>query len=523
MEDDAFHSEELRCSCNGDGTHYRKDRNSMIEIILSDKAYENDVYPLVKAFYPSETIKIYEQGEAKVLQSRIASDCDTMLTLLMELEKDKIELSVTLRGESTVRHTLTLTEQLSKPQYKNAMKRFLYSCISGLTGRELPWGILTGIRPTKLVYDLIEQGEYEEVIYQHMKKEYLCSEEKIAMSLEIANRELKLLRDMDYQDGYSLYIGIPFCPSTCLYCSFTSYSVEKYSIYVDQYLQALEKEIRFAATCFPGRKLTTVYLGGGTPTTLTAEQLNSLLSLVRELFDFTQVKEFCVEAGRPDSITREKLEVLKKQGVDRISINPQSMQQRTLDLIGRKHTVTQVKEAFRLARETGHDNVNMDLILGLPGENISDVRDTLCQIKDLQPDSLTVHTLAVKRAARLNQEKESYAKLQATDVSVMLSETIRFAQENAYLPYYLYRQKNMADNLENIGYAKFGKEGLYNILIMEEKQTILALGAGGMSKFVFHQENRIERVDNVKSVTDYINRIDEMIERKRHFLTNNSV
>ncbi len=495
--------------------------SDMIEIILSDKAYENDVYPLVKAFYPSEMIKVYEQNEQRTEAN--ASDQETKLTLELELKQDRFELSIALKGESQIRNSHNLTENLAKPQYKNEMKRYLYSNISKLTHQELPWGILTGIRPTKLVYDLIEQGVDEEEIYRHMKKEYLCSEEKIAMSIEIANRELKLLKDMDYQNGYSLYIGIPFCPSTCLYCSFTSYSVEKYSSYVDVYLQALEKEIRFAATCFPGRRLTTVYLGGGTPTTLSAEQLNSLLGLVRELFDFTHVREFCVEAGRPDSITREKLEVLKKQGVDRISINPQSMQQRTLDLIGRKHLVTQVKEAFHLARETGHNNVNMDLILGLPGESILDVQDTLSQIKEMDPDSLTVHTLAVKRAARLNQEKESYAKMKATDVSAMLAETIRFAKENAYLPYYLYRQKNMADNLENIGYAKFGKEGLYNILIMEEKQTILALGAGGMSKFVFHKENRIERVDNVKSVTDYINRIDEMIERKRHFLENNTV
>lgn len=497
--------------------------SNRIEIILSDQAYENDVYPLIKAFYPSDTIKVYDLDEAKVLLSEVSSDCEPKLTIELELRRDGFQLSVTPKGEPVVKASLTLIKELSKAQYKNAMKRFLYTELSKRTNQEMPWGILTGIRPTKLVYDMIEHGEGEDEIYRHMKQEYLCSEEKIAMSIEIAKRELRLLKDMDYQNGYSLYIGIPFCPSTCLYCSFTSYSIEKYSSYVEQYLQALEKEIRFAATCIPGKRLTTVYLGGGTPTTLSAEQLHSLLSLVRKQFDFTHVREFCVEAGRPDSITAEKLEVLKKLGVDRISINPQSMQQKTLDLIGRKHSVTQVKEAFRLAREVGHDNVNMDLILGLPGENLADVSDTLSQIRELNPDSLTVHTLAVKRAARLNQEKESYEKLQANDVSAMLAETIRFAKENAYLPYYLYRQKNMADNLENIGYAKNGKEGLYNILIMEEKQTILALGAGGMSKFVFHKENRIERVDNVKSVTDYINRIDEMIERKRHFLENNTV
>lgn len=511
----------------------------MIEIILSDKAYENDVYPLVKAFYPEESMKVYDRSEAAEIEKAYhltrekmvsqellqieQQSCIGKLVIELELAETQMKLTITSDNSTIVKDLLQLSNKLPKPQYKNAMKRFLYTKVSELTMKTLPWGILTGIRPTKLVYELLEHGEDKETIYSHMGKEYLCSEDKIALSIEIAQRELQLLNEMEYRKGYSLYIGIPFCPSTCLYCSFTSYSVTKYSEYVEQYLVALEKEIRYAATCFLDQKLTTVYFGGGTPTTLTAEQLDRLLCLVREQFDFTHVEEFCVEAGRPDSITREKLEVLKKWGVDRISINPQSMQQKTLNLIGRMHTITQVKEAFHLARETGHENINMDIIIGLPGETAQDVEDTLNQIKELQPDSLTVHTLAIKRAARLNQERESYADLQASNVPDMLKHTMEFAKENAYLPYYLYRQKNMADNLENIGYARYGREGLYNILIMEEKQTILALGAGGMSKFVFHQENRIERVDNVKSVTDYINRIDEMIERKRHFLKDNSL
>lgn len=501
----------------------------MIEVILSDKAYENDTYPLVKAFYPEEVIKIYEAEEYRLLKTEINSDRSDLancpeksnVKLIVEFTKEYIEITFTDVEGSERKETIDVSDKPHKLQYKNAMKRCLYHILSDVTNRSLPWGILTGIRPTKLVYELLEKCEEEEAIYQHMKEEYLCSDHKIGMSIDIARREEQLLKEINYQNGYSLYIGIPFCPSTCLYCSFTSYSITKYSDYVEKYLEALAKEICFAATCLTGKKLTTVYFGGGTPTTLSAEQLDRLLGLVREKFDFTQVKEFCVEAGRPDSITREKLEVLKKWGVSRISINPQSMQQKTLDLIGRKHTVEQIKEAFALARDTGHDNINMDIIIGLPGENPNDVADTLTQIKALNPESLTVHTLAIKRAARLNIEKENYSDMKASEVPQMLEQTIHFAKENAYLPYYLYRQKNMADNLENIGYARYGKEGLYNILIMEEQQTILALGAGGMSKFVFHQENRIERVDNVKSVTDYISRIDEMIARKQTFLENN--
>jgi oxygen-independent coproporphyrinogen-3 oxidase len=512
----------------------------MIDIILSNKSYENDVYPLVKAFHPEETIKVYEteeyhqrkvesserkaQGSQLIEHNKDTDEFDELSReLRIEFNEDCIRIQyAVVMGNSHVQDQM-ISATTQKSEYKNALKRFLYAILSEATHRTLPWGILTGIRPTKLVYEMLEQGKSESFICKKMKEEYFCSEAKIAMSLRIARREIELLKEMDYKNGYSLYIGIPFCPSTCLYCSFTSYSITKYSDYVEAYLTALEKEIEYGATCFPGKKLTTVYFGGGTPTTLTAKQLDHLLGLVKKHFDFTYVKEFCVEAGRPDSITREKLEVLKKWGVDRISINPQSMQQKTLDLIGRRHSVEEIIEAFHLARETGHQNINMDIIIGLPGENPADVADTLTQIKALNPDSLTVHTLALKRAARLNIEKKNYADLKASEVSDMLEKTIHFAEENNYLPYYLYRQKNMADNLENIGYSRYGQEGLYNILIMEEQQTILALGAGGMSKFVFHEENRIERVDNVKSVLDYISRIEEMIARKQQFLNNNEV
>lgn len=495
----------------------------MITIILSDKAYENDVYPLVKAFYPEEKIKVYGEDEVNQVDFNlpdISLSSEKRINIRITFNKTKVIIEFEEEKEGTFRQTIPMNTTDTKAQYKNAMKRLLYHMLSEKTGKELPWGILTGIRPTKIVYEMLENNENDDTIQKRISEEYLCSEDKISMSINIAKRESELLQDMDYKNGYSLYIGIPFCPSTCLYCSFTSYSLAKYSDYVEPYLKALEKEIEYGSTCFPEKKLTTVYFGGGTPTTLSAEQLDRLLGLVREKFDFTYVKEFCVEAGRPDSITKEKLVVLKKWGVNRISINPQSMQQKTLDLIGRKHTVEQIKEAFQLARETGHDNINMDMIIGLPCENLEDVTDTLSQIKKLNPESLTVHTLALKRAARLNLEKDNYRDKKAVNVTGMLDTSIRFARENDYLPYYLYRQKNMAENLENIGYAKYGKEGLYNILIMEEQQTILALGAGGMSKFVFHDEHRIERVDNVKSITDYIGRIDEMIDKKIKFLSN---
>ncbi|MDF2510177.1 MAG: hypothetical protein K0S04_43 [Herbinix sp.] len=503
----------------------------MINIILSDKAYENDFYPLVKAFYPEETIKVFsseefigqQQEDLLPQQENVGVQVDKGLTVEIELFEEYVLLRVGNQLDWQETKIIGSLNSLTKAGYKNTIKRGLYQVLSRLVERELPWGILTGIRPTKLVYEMLEQEVSEEDIRAHMDKEYLCSREKVDMSIQIAKRELVLLQEMDYQKGYSLYIGIPFCPTTCLYCSFTSYSIARFSNLVEDYLEALEKELVYASTCFPDKKLACIYFGGGTPTTLSAEQLDRIIGKVKEHFDFSHVKEFCVEAGRPDSITPEKLLVLKKWGVDRISINPQSMQQRTLDLIGRCHTIEDIKEAFRIARETGHHNINMDIIIGLPGEAPEDVEDTLRQIKEMNPESLTVHTLAIKRAARLNLEKDNYMELKASEVPKMLEHVMDFAEDNSYLPYYLYRQKNMADNLENIGYSRFGKEGLYNILIMEEKQTILALGAGGMSKFVFHKENRLERVDNVKSVTDYINRIDEMIARKQDFIARNDL
>lgn len=487
----------------------------MIQIYLSDIAYENDIYPLVKAFFPDEDIKCCENS----VKTDNGEGFIEGIIIYVNISKQRADVRVCMPSGRELSESIDLTVYEGvKALYKNGAKRLLYNILSQATNKELPWGILTGIRPTKLVYDMLEQQvDYDDII-EHMGKEYLCSENKIKLSRDIAQKEINLLQTIDYKNGYSIYIGIPFCPSTCLYCSFTSYSIERYSTRVEDYLSALKKELAYGATLLPDKKLTTVYLGGGTPTTLTSVQLDELLSYIRTHFNFDHVKEFCVEAGRPDSITRDKLQVMKKWGVNRISINPQSMQQETLDLIGRRHTVDQVREAFLMAREVGFDNINMDIIIGLPGEDIQDVRNTLSEIGKLDPDSLTVHTLALKRAARLNTCREEYLELKAEKVSEMQEETVEFAKNNNYLPYYLYRQKNMADNLENIGYAREGKEGLYNILIMEEKQTILAFGAGGMSKFVFHRDNRIERVDNVKSFTDYISRIDEMLQRKIDFL-----
>ena len=491
----------------------------MIKITMTGEDYEQDIRPLVKAFFPEEEL-CYGTGEENQLK-------ETNSILHLELLPEQFSLEFLHEGAcyaakedfSQLLDDVYYNEGTpDRGMYRNYLHRSLYGILHAATGRELPWGTLTGIRPTKQALERLLQKESKESIANYFKREYLCSGEKTELCIQVAEKEQKLLYGIEDKDSYSIYIGIPFCPSICLYCSFSSYPLGQYEAYVEPYLAALFKEIEYAGTCFPDKKLVSIYIGGGTPTTLSAGQLERLLKKVKETFDFTYLREWTVEAGRPDSITKEKLEVLKREGITRISINPQSMQQKTLDLIGRRHTTEQIKEAFALARECGHDNINMDLIIGLTGETAEDVKETLQQIKALNPDSLTVHTLAVKRAARLNAEMERYRELRSREAVEMMRACQTFTKEQGYEPYYLYRQKNMAENLENIGYARPGKEGLYNVLIMEEHHTILALGSGGSTKFNFAGTNRLERVENVKSVKDYIERIDEMIDRKRKFI-----
>ncbi len=362
-----------------------------------------------------------------------------------------------------------------------------------------------------------------EQVRRSMEEEYCCSGGKAELCLDIAVREAKLLQKAEYDKGYSLYIAIPFCPSTCLYCSFPSYPLERFQALIPDYLEALKKEIRFCAGLQRGKRLTSVYIGGGTPTTLSAGQMEELLQCLYESFPVNEAAEITVEAGRPDSITREKLMVLRKFDVERISVNPQTMQDKTLQSIGRHHTVEQTKEVFALARECGFENINMDLIIGLPGETPEDFENTLEQIRKLDPDSITIHSLVVKRASRLRRLLDEGAvpeEERAHRMEKMMELGLTFAAENGYQPYYMYRQKNTAgyagsSGQENIGFAREGKECLYNILIMEEMQSIAALGAGASTKCYDRQRHIVSRVENVKSVTDYISRIDEMLQRKQ--------
>ena len=472
----------------------------MIYVELNEDNFEYDIYSLIKAFYPKEEVKISTEPVP------VGED------LLFSMQVRYADSQLTLDGKTVE------IDYADRPDTKNRLKRAIYESLSQRTGKTLPWGTLTGIRPTKISLKMLEEGATDDQVADYMEKTYLTSQGKIDLSLTVSHKEQEILQPIDYDNGYSIYIGIPFCPSTCLYCSFTSYPIGLWKNKLDDYLAALEKEMIFTRDAMADKKLTTIYIGGGTPTSLDAEHLEKLLSTIDKYFDTKSLLEYTVEAGRPDSITYEKLQVMKAHPVTRISINPQTMNQKTLDLIGRFHKVEDIYRVYGWAKELDFANINMDLILGLPGETIADVDHTLKEVVKLAPDNLTVHSLALKHSSRLNIDREAYDDYLIDNSQSHMDTCQRAAKALGMEPYYLYRQKNMAANLENIGYATPGKEGIYNILIMEEKQTIMALGAGCSCKFVSNHGATVTRCENVKDVQLYMDRIDEMIDRKREQL-----
>ena len=476
----------------------------MIQIQCKETLYTYNLYHITKAFFPNAEIKQCVDAEQEPLVRIELDDGSCFLLDAKEFEENK--------------------KKEDAQEKKKIVTKMVYRFLSEKTGREMAWGMLTGVRPTKLAMHQMENGMNEAQAKAFLQEVYCVSEKKARLAVDIACREKALLSKLDYLNGFSLYVGIPFCPSICSYCSFSSSPIDVWSPRMDDYLKALCIELHHIAKETEGKTLNTIYIGGGTPTTLTAKQLEKLLNVVDELFlneeRGAELLEYTVEAGRPDSITKEKLEVICSHPVTRISVNPQTMQQKTLDLVGRKHTVQAVKDIFHLARELGFDNINMDLIAGLPGENAEDMRDTLRQIEELSPDSLTVHSLAIKRAARMAQEQP--VRDLHTEITEMVEDAAKTAEKLGLVPYYLYRQKNIAGNFENVGYAKADKAGIYNILIMEEKQTIYAAGAGATTKIVLPEKIKTEngkktnliRIENVKNIEEYIARIDEMIKRK---------
>ena len=408
----------------------------------------------------------------------------------------------------------TAVKKLTDDDNELVSAQLLYKLLCDFTGLTQPWGILTGVRPVKLLRKLAEESSEEQAV-KKFEKDFFVSNEKTALSRETEHNERKIL-ELSRPESFSLYVGIPFCPSRCSYCSFVMASIERAEKLIEPYTKLLCEEIKRTAEIANklGLRLETVYFGGGTPTTLSAEQLDTVLRTVNKCFDMSTCREFTVEAGRPDTIDSAKLFALKENKVDRISINPQTTNDEVLKTIGRKHTAQQFFDAFELARKCGFDNINTDLIAGLPTDTPESFKNSLDSIVKLNAECITVHTLCMKRASRLTTEGVTLDLQQARDAREMLAYTQNILGQNEYIPYYMYRQSRMVGNLENVGWSKKGFESLYNVYVMDETHTILACGSGGVTKLKRNNPDYLERIFNFKYPYEYMDRFDELIQRK---------
>ena len=396
----------------------------------------------------------------------------------------------------------------------HALKQAFYKAGCALLGRELPWGSLTGVRPVKLPTRAMLAGKSPKQAEKELREDYHVSAPRAALAVECAQAALDVKKGLT-RDGMALYLGIPFCPTRCAYCSFISADVKRSLSLVEPYVEALCREIELAGRLLRERgvHISCAYMGGGTPTTLSAGQLHKILSAVENFLPMERCAEFTVEAGRPDTITADKLETLKRHGIHRISINPQTLEEHVLEAIGRRHTPGDIPQGYALARTVGFDCVNMDLIAGLPRDSFDGFRRSLEGVLALDPENVTVHTLALKKGSALMERGGSLPG--GDEVAKMLDFSREVLTNRGYIPYYLYRQKYMSGSLENVGWAKPGTESLYNIVMMEELQSVLSLGAGGITKLVDPGNRKIVRLGNPKYAKEYLEGWDKVAAAKR--------
>ncbi len=477
---------------------------------LNDQRFKYELEKLSRLFLPFEkfifTDSAEELSSAQEYALAVCERKDGGFALSVEL---KLDFKHEKREE-----TVALTDEDSFTLCERSLALMLFDCFYEITGYRSPWGILTGVRPAKLIGKLIaSEGEKKAVDY--FKNSLLVSDSKTELCLECHRSERSII-SRSRPDSFSLYISVPFCPSRCNYCSFVSHSVEQAKRLIPQYVKLLCEEIRKTAEIAQALnlKLRTVYVGGGTPTTLTSEQLTEVMDTVKSCFDFEFLEEYTVEAGRPDTVTREKLLAIKQGGATRISINPQTMNDNVLKNIGRRHTVQEMVDAFKMARECGLDNINTDLIAGLSGDTLDSFCRSVDELIKLAPENVTVHTLSMKRASNLTKSRTVFEAEQGKMAADMVDYANRALKKAGIVPYYMYRQSKTAGNLENVGYAKIGYEGLYNVYIMDETHTILACGASAVTKLREPNGPNIERIFNYKYPYEYIERFDTILERK---------
>lgn len=470
-----------------------------MNLYVKNHNFHFELENLTRLFFPNEKITVirdFSEPQPPYIYTEVS---------------DKITISVNI---GSFNKSETVVKKLTDDDNELVSAQLLYKLLCDFTGLTQPWGILTGVRPVKLLRRLAEESSEEQAV-KKFEKDFFVSNEKIALSRETEHNERNIL-ELSKPESFSLYVGIPFCPSRCSYCSFVMASIERAEKLIEPYTKLLCEEIKRTAEIANklGLRLETVYFGGGTPTTLSAEQLDTVLGTVNKSFDMSTCREFTVEAGRPDTIDIAKLFALKENNVDRISINPQTVNDEVLKTIGRKHTAQQFFDAFELARKCGFDNINTDLIAGLPTDTPESFKNSLDSIVRLNAECITVHTLCMKRASRLTTEGVTLDLQQARDAREMLAYTQNILGQNEYIPYYMYRQSRMVGNLENVGWSKRGFESLYNVYVMDETHTILACGSGGVTKLKRNNPDYLERIFNFKYPYEYIDRFDELIQRK---------
>ena len=470
-----------------------------MNLYVKNHNFHFELENLTRLFFPNEKITVirdFSEPQPPCIYTEVS---------------DKITISVNI---GSFNKSETAVKRLTDDDNELVSAQLLYKLLCDFTGLTQPWGILTGVRPVKLLRRLAEESSEEQAV-KKFEKDFFVSNEKIALSRETEHNERKIL-ELSKPESFSLYVGIPFCPSRCSYCSFVMASIERAEKLIEPYTKLLCEEIKRTAEIANklGLRLETVYFGGGTPTTLSAEQLDTVLRTVNKSFDMSTCREFTVEAGRPDTIDIAKLFALKENKVDRISINPQTVNDEVLKTIGRKHTAQQFFDAFELARKCGFDNINTDLIAGLPTDTPESFKNSLDSIVRLNAECITVHTLCMKRASRLTTEGVTLDLQQARDAREMLAYTQNILGQNEYIPYYMYRQSRMVGNLENVGWSKKGFESLYNVYVMDVTHTILACGSGGVTKLKRNNPDYLERIFNFKYPYEYIYRFDELIQRK---------
>lgn len=470
-----------------------------MNLYVKNHNFHFELENLTRLFFPNEKITVirdFSEPQPPYIYTEVS---------------DKITISVNI---GSFNKSETAVKKLTDDDNELVSAQLLYKLLCDFTGLTQPWGILTGVRPVKLLRRLAEESNEEQAV-KKFENDFFVSNEKIALSRETEHNERKIL-ELSKPESFSLYVGIPFCPSRCSYCSFVMASIERAEKLIEPYTKLLCEEIKQTAEIANklGLRLETVYFGGGTPTTLSAEQLDTVLGTVNQSFDMSTCREFTVEAGRPDTIDIAKLFALKENKVDRISINPQTVNDEVLKTIGRKHTAQQFFDAFELARKCGFDNINTDLIAGLPTDTPESFKNSLDSIVRLNAECITVHTLCMKRASRLTTEGVTLDLRQARDAREMLAYTQNILGQNEYIPYYMYRQSRMVGNLENVGWSKRGFESLYNVYVMDETHTILACGSGGVTKLKRNNPDYLERIFNFKYPYEYIDRFDELIQRK---------